>query len=99
MGYEINPLTIPLAKFRVLPAEVREEFRQQVIKLSGKLIQRFLIDGGDYWMLVCGDTRAIRASAKVEERVYPAEIIAEFEERMGVPAYGIFRHEVLPKEG
>lgn len=98
MSYTINPLTIPLAKFRALPVETQEEFRQQVIKLSGKLVQRFLIDRGYCWILVCATTNAIRAGAEREDRIESPEEIAEFEQRMGHPAYSIYRHEVVSQE-
>ena len=99
MGWKVDPLTIPLAVFLALPAEDKEALRQQVITLSRRLVKKFLIDDENYWILVCSSTAAIRAAAKVEDRVYPADIIEEFEGRMGHPAYGIFRHEVLLKEG
>lgn len=95
---EISAITMSLADYQALSADEQEAKRQEAIGLVRPLIKRYLIDDEDYWILVCGNTRVVRNASKTEDRVTSDEAIAEFEQRMGHPAYSIYRHEVMSQE-
>lgn len=92
---EINAITMPLADFQALSPEEREVKRQEAIGLVKSLIRTFLVERKYYWILICGTVEAIRAGADNVAGVKSAKEIAEFEQRMGHPAYSIYRHEVV----
>ena len=95
----VNAITMPLAEYRALSPEAQAEKRQEAIRLVWGLVKSFLIERDHIWILVCGSTQGLKAAACEESRIVDDDVIRELEERLGHPAYSIYRHEVMPKEG
>jgi CheY-like chemotaxis protein len=72
-----NPFEIPLAEFSELPLLVKDQMRIQAGKIARKVLDRAFADG-KLWVMLCGDSSAIRASATSPTELWDEERIMEF---------------------